>query len=122
MTTDTTKDHGNASPGPVIEHPVASQAPPSAAAPQGASGTDLQSRIRDRRAALIDKLGTLRGDVRPESVESRDKLKAKLSELAHIVKWGVVGGWAGLGAPLTNKLEQWLSESARQLTPSAEQP
>ena len=122
MTINTTKDGGHASPDPVIEHPALSQAPPAAAALDAASEPDLQSRIQVRRAQLIDKLSTLRGDVRPESVESRDKLKAKLSELAHIVKWGVVGGWASLGAPLTNKLEQWLTESARQLQPQHEQP
>jgi len=35
----------------------------------------------------LDVIGGLRGDVRPGSIESRDKLKAELSELAHIIKW-----------------------------------
>jgi hypothetical protein len=82
---------------------------------------DLESRIRERRGELIDKLGGLRGDVRPEAIESRAKLKAKLSDLAHIVRWGVVDGWAGLSAPLTDRLEQWLAESARQLANRDEQ-
>jgi hypothetical protein len=114
MTTNTNKDDANARSSAEIENPIAGQPPPVAVL-QAASGPDLESRIRERRAEMIDKLGALRGDVRAESVESRDKLKAKLSELAHIVKWGVVGGWASVGAPVTNKLEQWLVESARQL-------
>ncbi|HEY6177916.1 MAG TPA: hypothetical protein VIX73_25855 [Kofleriaceae bacterium] len=121
MTTSTNKDDANARSSAEIENPIAGQPPP-VAVPHDASGLDLESRIRERRAALIDKLGALRGDVRAESVESRDQLKAKLSELAHIVKWGVVGGWANLGAPLTNKLEQWLAESARQLNTKHERP
>jgi hypothetical protein len=76
---------------------------------------DLESRIKERRAALIARLGGLRGDVRPEAIESRGKLKAKLSDLAHLVKWGVVDGWASLSAPITNTLEQWLAETAHEL-------
>jgi len=112
MTTNTPPDGAG---DPIADRPaLADAAPPVATEP------DLESRLRQRRAALIDKLGALRGDVRPESVESRQKLKAKLSELAHIVKWGVVGGYASLAAPLTNKLEEWLTESARHLQPRTE--
>src|ERR1051325_11460920 len=121
MTTSTNKDDANARSSAEIESPIAGQPPP-VAVPHDASGLDLESRIQERRAALIDKLGALRGDVRAESVESRDQLKARPPELAHIVKWGVVGGWANLGAPWTNKLEQWLAESARQLNTKYELP
>jgi hypothetical protein len=114
MTTSTNKDDADAGSTGEIENPIVGQPPPAAVLP-AASEPDLQSRIRERRAALIDKLATLRGDVRAESVELRDKLKARLSELAHIVKWGVVGGWVSLAAPLTSRLELWLVESARQL-------
>ena len=115
MTTNTTQGRTDATSDAVIEHPIASQTPAEVAVPPAGAGADLQSRINERRAELLNKIGGLRGDKRPEAVESRDKLKAKLSELAHIVKWGVVGGWASVGAPVTNKLEQWLAESARQL-------
>jgi hypothetical protein len=83
---------------------------------------DLESRIKEQRAELIDKVGALRGDRRPEAIESRHNLKVKLNELAHIVNWGVVDGWANLGAPLTTKLEQWLAESKRQLAAKHERP
>lgn len=104
--------------------PLAASSPPAhVAAPINPPRTDLESRIRERRGQLIDRLGQLRGDVRPEATESRERLKAKLSELKHIVSWGVVDdGWASLGSPLTNKLEQWLAESARQLATRNEQP
>lgn len=122
MTTNTTQGRADARSGAVIEHPIASQTPPEVAVLHAAAEADLESRIKERRAELIDKIGGLRRDMRPEATESRDKLKAKLSELAHIIKWGVADGWASLGAPLTNKLEQWLAESARQLITKNEQP
>jgi hypothetical protein len=81
---------------------------------------DLESRIKDQRAALIEKIGGLRGDVRPEALESRSNLKARLSDLAHILKWGVADDWRSVSAPVMNKLEQWLAESARQLVARTE--
>jgi hypothetical protein len=79
------------------------------------SEPDLEARIKQRRAELIGKLGELKTDVRLGAPEARDTLKATLSELAHVVKWGVVDGWTSLGAPVTLKLEQWLAGSARHL-------
>jgi hypothetical protein len=77
--------------------------------------SDLESRIKQRRAELIGKLDGLKTDVRVEAAETRDRLKAKLSEVAHILKWGVVDGWASAGAAVTHKLEEWLVDSATQL-------
>ena len=122
MTTNTTQDRGDATSGAVIEHPIASQIPPEGAVPHAAADADLESRVKERRAELIDKIGSLRGDKRPGTTESRDKLKARLSELTHIMKWGVTDGWASLSAPLMNRLEQWLAEAARQLITKNEQP
>ena len=122
MTTNTTEGRADAGSSTVIEHPIASQTAPDVAVPHAAAEADLESRIKARRAELIDKIGGLRGDRRREAAESRDKLKAKLSELAHMLKWGVADGWASVGAPLTNKLEQWLAEAARQLIAKSEQP
>ena len=122
MTTNKTTGRIDARSGAVIEHPSASQTPDEGALPCVAATTDLQSRINERRIELIDKIGRLRGDRRPEATESRDKLKAKLSELAHMIKWGVADGGASLGAPLTNKLEQWLADSARQFSTKNAQP
>ncbi|HEY0479831.1 MAG TPA: hypothetical protein VGD37_20070 [Kofleriaceae bacterium] len=76
---------------------------------------DLEARIKQRRAELIGKLGELKTDVRLGTAEARDQINATLSELAHVVKWGIVDGWTSLGVPVTHKLEQWLAASARHL-------
>jgi hypothetical protein len=81
----------------------------------GPGEPDLQLRIRERRAALLGKLSELTTDRRIEAAEARHHVKLMLSELAHIVKWGVADGWANVGEPVTQKLEQWLAGSARQL-------
>ena len=75
---------------------------------------DLESRIKARRAVLLEKLGGLRGDVRPQAIESRSNFKARLTDLAHILEWGV-DDWQHVKAPVANKLEQWLADSAHQL-------
>ncbi|HEY6177423.1 MAG TPA: hypothetical protein VIX73_23360 [Kofleriaceae bacterium] len=79
---------------------------------------DLQSRINARRAELIKVLVGLKVDTRIEAAEARDKLKARLSELAHVVKWGVADDWKSVSEPVIKKLQQWLAESAYQV-PSA---
>ncbi|TMQ07896.1 MAG: hypothetical protein E6J90_42015 [Deltaproteobacteria bacterium] len=123
MSINTTKDpRADARADAAIDPPIASTPQPGVAAPAGTSGPDLESRIRRRRAELIGKLGELRPDQRLGAAEARDKVKAALSELAHLVKWGVVDGWASIGDPVTHKLEQWLADSARQLIPRREQP
>jgi hypothetical protein len=68
-----------------------------------------------RRAELVAQLRELRADRRLEAGEAGDKLKARLSELAHLLKWGVVDGWASLGDKVKHRLEHWLAESKRQL-------
>jgi hypothetical protein len=103
-----------------IELPI--ETAPAAATPHAPAEPGLESRIRARHAELLDKLGELKGDVRLGATEARAKLKAKLADLTHIVTWGVVDGWANLSGPLTNKLEQWLAESARHLVRKREQP
>jgi hypothetical protein len=114
MTTQATKDsQPDAGSGTLLDGPDGS-APSPAVLLHTPPGPDLKSRIKDQRAELIHRLGELNGDMRPEAAESRHRLKAKLSELAHIINWGVVDGWTNLGSPLTNKLEEWLTESTRQ--------
>ena len=104
-----------------VERPITSKTQPGLGVAPAISEPDLESRVTARRAELIAKLVELKADTRREAIEARDKLKAKLSELAHIVKWGIVDGWASLGDPVTHKLDQWLAESARQLVIKNEQ-
>jgi hypothetical protein len=73
--------------------------------------TDLESRINTRRNEIIARLVELKADTRIEVAEARDKLKAKLSELRHIIKEGVVDGWASIGDVVKQRLDHWLANS-----------
>jgi len=75
---------------------------------------DLESRINMRRDEIIARLVELKSDTRIEVAEMRDKLKAKLSELAHIIKEGVVDGWASIGDVAKRKLDHWLATDPRE--------
>ena len=98
---------------PAIESPVTTKTQPGVA-PE-ASEADLESCINTRRAELIFKLTEFRASMHLDSVEAGDKIKARLSELSHIVKEGVVDGWANLGDTVKRKLRAWLSDSEKQL-------
>jgi len=117
MTTRTTKDPlPGASSDLAIEPTVTSKIQPALVDSRAGSAPDLESRIRLRRAELFVRLRELRADRRLEAGEARDKLKAKLSELSHLLKWGISDGWSSLGASVRRRLETWLRESARQLS------
>jgi len=116
MTTNTTKDPApNAKSTLAIEPPIPSEIQPGLGVPPASSEPDLESRIKARRAELVAQLRELRADRRLEAGVAGDKLKASLSELSHILKWGVVDGWASLGDKVKDRLEHWLAESNRQL-------
>jgi len=90
---------------------------------RASSEPDLEARIKLRREELIAKLRALKADTRLEAIEASDKLKAKLSEIAHLIKEGVVDGWASLGDNVKHKLEHWLAESNHQSpTPTQDIP
>jgi hypothetical protein len=117
MTSSTTKDHPpDAKSDAAIEPPTARKTQSGLAAPRATSQGDLELRIRRHRAELIGKLGELRADTRLAATQTRDRVKARLSELAHIVKIGVVDGWTDLGDAVKHKLERWLAESQRSLS------
>lgn len=98
-----------------VERPITSKTEPGLGVPHATAEPALESRIKVRRAELVAKLRELRADTRLEATEAGDKLKAKLSEVAHIIKEGVVDGWTSLGDTAKHKLEHWLAESAGQL-------
>lgn len=119
MTINTTKDPGpSAKPSTATEPPNTSKTQPGVEAPQATSEPDLESRIKVRRAELVAKLRELRADARLEATQAGDKLKARLSEVAHIIKEGVVDGWGSLGDGVKRKLDHWLTESGQQLVPA----
>ena len=120
MTTNTTKgprpDAKSATASETaIEPPSTSEPQPDLEVPHASSEPDLESRVRVRRVELVARLRELRADKRLGATEASDKLKAKLSELSHILKWGVVDGWASLGDSMKHRLEHWLAESKPQL-------
>ena len=101
-----------------IEHPIASKSQPT----QGSPEPDLESRIKQRRIELVVKLGQLRRDVRIEAAENRDRLTAALSDLAHILTWGIVDDWASVRDPVAQRLEEWLADSTRHLATKQVRP
>jgi hypothetical protein len=110
------KDHR---PGPTSD---TAMAPSGAAKTQpglGVSPADpevaLEKRITVRRAELIAKLVEHRASMHLDEVGAGDKVKAKLSELAHIMREGVVDGWTNIGDSVKQRLDRWLTESALHL-------
>jgi hypothetical protein len=119
MTTSTTNDPPptpDAKPDATgIEPPIARKTQPALAVLTAAPESDLESRIQQRRAELIATLSGLRTDTRIAATEIRDRLKARLSELARITKVGVVDGWTNLSDTVTYQLEDWLTQSERYM-------
>jgi len=74
---------------------------------------DLEARINARRAEIIARLGALKEVTGIEAATARSQLKAKLSELGHIIKEGVVDGWASIGEIAKRKLDHWLAEAGK---------
>ena len=73
--------------------------------------TDLETRIEDRKRELIAEIVEHKINIsRPRAAEAIDKAKARLSELAHIVKQGVVDGWANVSPNTKLKLHEWLAK------------
>lgn len=105
------KDHRPGAKSETAVAPAATKTKPGlAVAPPPAEG-GLEQRIGARRGELIAKLIDHRGSMHLDEVEAGDKIKAKLSELAHIMREGVVDGWAELGDGVKLKLESWVTEA-----------
>jgi hypothetical protein len=112
MTISTTKDlPSEASAGAAIEPRTTRKTEPGIAVPNTTSAADLESRIKLRRAELLGKLGETRADTRRAATETRARLRARLSDLAHIIKMGVVDGWANLDDSVKHRLLDWLAAS-----------
>jgi hypothetical protein len=72
---------------------------------------DLETRVESRKQELIAEiLEHKKNSSRAGAAEAIDKIKARLSELAHIVKEGVVDGWANVGPKAKLKLEKWIEK------------
>ena len=71
---------------------------------------DLETRVENRKRELISEIVEHKtNSSRAGAAEGIDRAKARLSELAHIVKGGVVDGWANMGPSAKLKLEEWMA-------------
>lgn len=78
--------------------------------PTPAPPSDLETRVETRKRELIAEIvENKKNSSRPGAAEAIDRAKARLSELAHIVKEGVVDGWANVGPAAKLKLDNWMA-------------
>ncbi len=72
---------------------------------------DLETRVTARKTELIAEIIEHKKNCsRFGAAESDDTLKARLSELAYIVKEGVVDGWANVGPKTRIRLDEWVAK------------
>jgi hypothetical protein len=70
--------------------------------------SDLEARVARRKQELISEIVEhKKNSSRAGAADAIADIKARLSELAHIVKEGVVDGWANVGPSATLKLDAW---------------
>lgn len=75
-----------------------------------ASPTDLETRVANRKRELIEEiLEHKKNSSRAGAAEAIDRAKGRLTELARIVKEGVVDGWANVGQSAKLKLDEWMA-------------
>jgi hypothetical protein len=71
---------------------------------------DLEARVAHRRFELIAEIiEHKKNSSRFGAAEAVDRLKERLSDLAHIVKEGVVDGWANVGPQAKLRIDDWLT-------------
>ena len=71
----------------------------------------LEARVTARKAELIAEIVEhKKNSSRVGAAEAVDRLKARLSELAHIVKEGVVDGWPNVGPKARTRLDEWMAK------------
>jgi hypothetical protein len=72
---------------------------------------DLETRVTNRKLELISEvIEHKKNSSRFGAAGAIDRLKARLSELDHIVKEGVANGWAHVGPRAKLKLDEWLAK------------
>jgi hypothetical protein len=71
----------------------------------------LETQVTARKAELIAEIiEHKKNSCRFGAAEAVDRLKARLSELTHIVKEGVVDGWTNVGPHARTRLEEWMAK------------
>lgn len=65
--------------------------------------------VSTRKAELIAEIiEHKKNSSRVGAAEAIDRIKGRLAELAHIVKEGVVDGWANIGPKARTRLDEWM--------------
>jgi len=78
--------------------------------PSAPTPSDLQTRVENRKRELIAEIVEHKtNSSRAGAAEAIDRAKARLTELARIVKEGVVDGWANVGQSAKLKLDEWMA-------------
>jgi hypothetical protein len=73
--------------------------------------SDLETRVETRKRELISEIVEhKKNSSRPGAAEAIDGIKARLSELARIVKEGVVDGWPRVAPAARLRLDEWLAK------------
>lgn len=71
---------------------------------------DLEARVAARKAELIAEIIEYKkNSSRVDAAEAIDRIGRRLSELAHIVREGVIDGWANVGPKAKTRLHEWLA-------------
>ena len=79
--------------------------------PSPSAPSDLQTRVASRKQELISEiLEHKKNCSRAGAAPAIDRLKARLSELAHIVKEGVVDSRGTMGRSARLKLDAWIAK------------
>lgn len=74
------------------------------------TASDLKTQVAERKQMLIAEIREHKtNSSRAGAAEAVDKIKAKLTELDHIVKAGVVDGWANVAPDTALQLEEWIA-------------
>lgn len=76
----------------------------------GATATKLELDVRAHRATIIARLSTIRHDTQRDATHEREKLKAKLVEVAYLIRENVVDGWANLNATAKFQFGYWMGK------------
>jgi prephenate dehydrogenase len=82
---------------------------PKSIRPSRANVEDLEIRVANRKQELITEIIEFKKSSRIDAAEAIERLKARLTELARLMKEGVVDGWANVGERSRTKLDAWIA-------------
>jgi hypothetical protein len=71
---------------------------------------DLEARVESRKRDLISEIVEHKKNCsRAGAAEAIERAKARLTELAHILKEGAVDGWANVRPSARLELDEWMA-------------